>query len=90
MDIKVREKVSTFDRVLRQRSNNHLKDSERHSLRLMESVQSKNNTIILKRIDKLRNSIVQVRNDIEYGSFVSLPTFRSGRRFHTGTPTHAD
>jgi len=53
----------------------------------MESVYDKKETALLKRIDRLRNSIAQIRNDIEYGSFVSLPAFRSGRRFHTEAPT---
>jgi len=86
----MKEKANSFDRTLRQRSATYLKNAEKHSLRLMEITYDKKATMLLKRIDKLKSSITQIKNDIEYGSFLSLPAFRSGRRFHTETPTRAE
>lgn len=90
MSSNLREKVSSFDRILRQRANNYLKIAEKHSLRLMESLYDKNQQANTKRIDRIKTSIAQIRGDIEYGSFITLPAFRSGRRFHTETPTRID
>jgi len=90
LDNKAREKGSSFDRILRQRAVNYLKTAEEHSLRLMESTYDKKKLELVKRIDKLRNNIVKIRGDIEFGSFISMPTLRSGRRFRTEAPTRAD
>ncbi|MEM3765804.1 MAG: hypothetical protein QXU46_02110 [Candidatus Bathyarchaeia archaeon] len=90
MSTKIKEKANSFDRILRQRSANYLKNAEKHSLRLMELAYDKKAAMLLKRIDKLKNGITQIKNDIEYGSFLSLPAFRSGRRFHTEAPTRAE
>ena len=87
MSLGVREKVSSFDRILRQRASTHLKGAEKYSLRLMEQAYDSNVTALLKRINRLKSRIAELRNSIEYGSFVSLPASRSGRRFHTTTPT---
>lgn len=90
MSVKLKEKANSFDRILRQRSATYLKNAEKHSLRLMELVYDKKAATLLKRVDKLKNGITQIKNDIEYGSFLSLPAFRSGRRFHTEAPTRAE
>lgn len=56
----------------------------------MEVAYDKKATMLLKRIDKLKNGITQIKNDIEYSSFLSLPAFRSGSRFHMKAPTLAE
>lgn len=82
MSLKLREKANSFDRVLRQRSAAYLKNAEKHALLLMEVSYEKNLSQLTRRIEKLKNGISRIRNDIEYGSFLSLPAFRSSRRFH--------
>lgn len=90
MSIKLREKANSFDRILRQRAANYLKNAEKQALELMELSYDKNLSSILKRVERLKNGISKIKADIEYGSFLSLPAFRSGRRFHTETPTLAE
>jgi hypothetical protein len=86
----MKEKINSFDRILRQRTATYLKNAEKHALRLMELAYDKKAMVLLKRIDKLKSSTAQIKNDIEYGSFLSLPAFRSGRLFHTVTPTRTE
>jgi hypothetical protein len=86
MSAALREKANSFDRILRQKTASYLKDSEKHTLRLMELSYDKGTGLLQKRIDRLRSGISQIRNDIEYGSFVALPAMRSGRQLHTETP----
>lgn len=90
MNSKLREKANSFDRILRQRATNYLKNVEKHTSRLMEITYDKGAFTFLKRIERLKNGISQIKYDIEYGSFLSLPAFRSERRFSTETPTKAD
>jgi hypothetical protein len=80
MRLSLREKANSFDRILRQKSANYLKECEKISLRLMELSYEIESKPLQKRIDRLRNAVTQVRNDIEYGSFIALPAFRSAKR----------
>ena len=90
MSVALREKANSFDRVLRQKSVNYLKDSEKHALRLMDLSYDKESKALLTRIDRLKSGVSQTKNDIEYGSFISLPALRSGRRFHTEAPMETE
>lgn len=90
MSTKLREKANSFDRIVRQKSNDYLKDAEKISLRIMDIAYDKNFETLLVRLDKLKSATTQTRCNIEYGSFLSMPTLRSGRRSQTEVPTNIE
>jgi hypothetical protein len=56
----------------------------------MESVFDRRFTVLTKRIERLKSGISQIRNDVEYGSFITLPAMRARGRLNTEAPTRAE
>jgi len=91
MKDEAREKANSFDRILRQRTINHLENAAKHILRLMDAAYDVPlQKTLIKRMDTQRNSIIQITSEVKHGSFLSLPAFRSGRRLHLTAPTRAE